>query len=248
MKFNVFDYLRRKTISFWLLLFLIYIPIGSGLLASLSILAYINWPFRDLQIELPNEITATKVIIIAHGVHDDTKSWVSELVELAKQKSDSEVIALDWSQYAKNPLTCSVNAKRIGTKVAESLANFKQIKSVVLVGHSCGAFVLNGFCESFKETSKSTDIHTVYLDPISIYGGLFKNYGKDNFGTCEDSGILYFDKDDNVIGSNEAYPHVNSEDVTQSKKDSDYSGSAHKWPIYYFMTYQWSNYLLAIEQ
>ena len=227
--------IRSKTWTFWLLLFLFYLPLGAAVVTSIAMLSYIHWPFRHFDIALPEQITASNLTIITHGVHDDTNGWVSEFAAQISATSDTDVIALDWSHYSRNPLTCSVNGERIGRLVANEFKDFKQIQNVTMVGHSCGAFVIYGFCDEFKALGKQTDIHTIYLDPISIYGGLQKNYGRDRFGTCETTSVQYYDTDDNVIGSNAPFPHVKSVDVTDFKAQYGYSGNAHKWPIYYLL-------------
>ncbi|MDO6426653.1 hypothetical protein Q4489_06485 [Thalassotalea sp. 1_MG-2023] len=167
---------------------------------------------------------------------DSNRGWAKQLESLLKQHDEHEfVINIDWEHYADNALTCSVNGRRIGTKIAEKLTQFDQLTSVKVIGHSCGGFINLGLCEGLKAANEHMKVKSVYLAPVSVYGGIFWNYGTQNFGRCADESVTYFDHEDKVPGSNKAPVYSEGVDITHLKESFDYHGSTHQWPIYYFL-------------
>ena len=77
-------------------------------------------------------------------------------------------------------------------------------------------------------------IQSTYLDPVSVYGGLFWNYGLTRFGACADFSDAYIDTEDGVPGSNQRLPSAHTFDVTQARKRTTFSGSPHVWPTAYY--------------
>ena len=67
--------------------------------------------------------------------------------------------------------------------MGQRLLKETKVKSIHVIGHSCGAFVALGLCEAVKEQSSDIKIQTTYLDPVSVYAGVWWNYGVDKFGT-----------------------------------------------------------------
>ncbi|WP_440876509.1 hypothetical protein [Thalassotalea sp. PLHSN55] len=223
-----------NAITFWLLFFALYFPIVSFLAVSLVLFLYIFWPFQSYSIEVP-KITSEQVIVISHGLKDSDQTWAQALkTSLETEHPNKQVITINWSNYADNAFTCAVNGRRIGNKLAKQMASHVTLKKITAIGHSCGAFVNYGVCETSKAYAPNVLVETIYLDPVSIYGGLFWNYGLNHFGGCADKSTTYYDTEDNVPGSGRAPVNSDGVDVTKFKKDYDYQGSAHHWPIYYY--------------
>ncbi|GHF97051.1 alpha/beta hydrolase [Thalassotalea marina] len=231
-------YQRHTPLVFWLLFFLIYFPVVSFVVVTLVLLGYIFWPFTPYQISVPQS-ESTHVIVVSHGLKDNADSWAIDLKEALKEKNpQAEVIALDWQRYADNAFTCSVNGRRIGEIVAKKLMANQHLKRVEVIGHSCGAFVNLGICEGLKSQTlegQSVIVNSVYLDPVSVYGGVFWHYGLNHFGQCADASNTYFDTDDNVPGSNQAPKHSQGVDITALKSEANFLGKPHTWPIYYYI-------------
>lgn len=222
-------------LSFWFLFFLIYFPIASFLFTSLALMLFIFWPFQHYQIDFP-DVSSESLVVISHGLKDSNRSWAQVLKQkIQAQGQGIDVIALDWSPYSDNAFTCAVNGRRIGNRLAELASRNAHLTEVRLVGHSCGAFINYGFCETLKSLKKEVIIATVYLDPVSVYGGIMWNYGINNFGKCADTSMTFFDTEDSVPGSNRAPVNSNGLDVTELKEKINYSGHPHQWPIYYYI-------------
>lgn len=202
----------------------------------MAILSYIFWPFKSLDITLPKLQQTKQIAVVSHGVNDNTNTWAKELsASIQSISPGSQVIPLDWHQHSQQVFTCAVNGKRIGHSLANTLAEIPELKDVTLIGHSCGAFVNLGICEQLKAVAPNIKVTTIYLDPVSVYGGIFWDYGLEAFGSCADVSYNYFDSDDGVPGSNEPLKYPQNFDVTKLKEQQGYSGTPHLWPVYYYL-------------
>ena len=85
-----------------------------------------------------------------------------------------------------------------------------------------------------KKLEKKVVVHTTFLDPVGIYGGVDWGYGTRNFGSCGDVSDAYIDHEDGVPGSNEPLVNPHTFDVTRLKKQAGFAGSPHIWPIEYY--------------
>ena len=78
-------------------------------------------------------------------------------------------------------------------------------------------------------------MQTTYLDPVSVYSGLFWDYGLNHFGRCANFSDPYIDTEDTVPGSNQNLPHGYTFDVTQMRKDNKVVYPPHKWPTIFYI-------------
>ncbi len=222
------------------LFFVLFIlPTLLFLLTNVVIFAYIYWPASYKDIELSPKIDTNHLTLISHGLKDKPGSWASSLKDLLNQprKNASNtynyIQAIDWQAHSANAFKCSVNGLRIGKQLAQQANDLKDLKSVHLIAHSCGSFINYGFCQEIKKLRPTTIVHTTYLDPASIYGGIFWQFGVNNFGSCADFSDHYFDSSDGVPGSNTALKNTYSVDVTKAKKP--YNIHPHLWPTIYYL-------------
>lgn len=235
--------LRQWIKKRWMrLLFVVFIglPVLSFLLASTMLLSYTYWPAKYSKITTPQiDPMAQHIFLIAHGLGDTTLSWTDPLkatldAQNASRSDSTQVIALDWSAYSNAPFRCSTNGRRIGHILGKTLAESATLESVHLIGHSCGAFVVLGLCESLKEIRHDIQVQSTYLDPVSIYGAVFWNYGINHFGGCADFSEVYIDTEDGVAGSNQLIPNTHTFDVTNARKGTGFSQQPHVWPTRYY--------------
>jgi hypothetical protein len=219
-------------IGIWLLIIL---PVGSFLIVSAFILAYMFWPRAFEQIDAPDfETSDSHVALLAHGLRDHPTAPMNSLRAAYEQAvPGSRAFNVDWSPYAQNSLTCATNGKRIGERIGRELATNPKIQSLHLVAHSCGAFVIYGACQAFKRVNKTATVQTTYLDPVSVYG-IWWNYGLHHFGECADYSEAYIDTGDGVPGSNELIPQTHTYDVTAARKHTGQQTQTHLWPIEYY--------------
>lgn len=228
------NYCRQhwKVIALWLLIIL---PLAPLVIGSVVILIYMFWPISYDQIPAQISVKPDQpVTILAHGLGASPAQWSDSLKQvIAQQHPQQQVISLDWSAYSTSSFRCSIDGKRIGNLIAQQLET-KNIPSIQLVGHSCGSFVILGICEGMRKGDRSIEINATYLDPVSIYGGLWWNYGVNHFGQCANFSDAYIDTRDNVPGSNQALAHAYTFDVTHLSDKAGYKGNPHQWPIHFY--------------
>lgn len=231
--------MSSKFLLRWVLILFLYLPVGLFVLGSIVFIVYMFWPVNLDDLESPDfsrTPKAKQVFILSHGLKDSSATWAEPLANTLKNRYPrSNVVTLEWDQYSTSPFTCSVIGKRIGEKLASQLVDNDELQTLHLIGHSCGAFVNYGMCTELKRLKKKIYIQTTYLDPVSVYGGVFWNYGVNNFGRCADYSDTFYDTEDNVPGSNNALEHSHSYNVTDFKTlEPTHNSSPHLWPTLFY--------------
>lgn len=227
-----------RTLKFWLWI-LILIPGIPFAVGSLFIVGYSNipWPIGDsVQVGTIRD-DIEELIVLAHGKGDTPSSWAEGFaheLERSVLNDGQQVVTVDWRDYSMDMFRCTLNGRRIGQEIGQKLIASKQLKRLHLIGHSAGAFVVYGICEAVKKKNGKIFVHTTYLDPVGIYGGIDWGYGVRNFGSCADISDAYIDHEDGVPGSDKPLKHPHTFDITALKKLERYNGSPHLWPIEYY--------------
>ncbi|WP_233267385.1 hypothetical protein [Paraglaciecola sp. L3A3] len=225
---------------FWGLVVLPGIPF---VVISLAISIYVYWP-RDFSsvTEFPLVKNVEYITLSAHGVNDTTASWSDELQQLMATSPYSQLAnvvqqnhSIDWQKFSSNVFMCSVAGKKIGIEMGKHLATMPSLKAIHAIGHSCGSFITLGICEGAKSVNPQLMVQTTYLDPVSVYSGVFWNYGIEHFGSCGDFSDNYIDTRDTVPGSNQALANSYTFDVTQQQTTKDADVPPHAWPTRYYL-------------
>lgn len=218
----------------------IALPTAGFVIGSAGVLVFTFWPTNYSKLQTPTIAPdAEHIVVIAHGLRDTTASWSDPLKyqlerSFQSQGTRGQAISIDWSPFSGAAFQCSVSGLRIGKKIGLQLASSAALRSVHMVGHSCGAFVVLGICRALRTARANIALHTTYLDPVSIYGGLVWNYGISRFGSCADFSEAYIDTADGVPGSNELLPNTHTFDVTPVREARGLSISPHMWPTQYY--------------
>ncbi|WP_299082041.1 hypothetical protein [uncultured Paraglaciecola sp.] len=221
----------------------IVIPSIPFILVSLGLLLLMHWPknYQDV-VNIDVNLDAEYLTFSAHGVKDSAASWSDELQLVYEQiqpltSSDihTQHISFGWQPYSDSVFNCSVDGKKIGYAVGEKVAQLPNLNAVHLVGHSCGSFVIYGMCTALKEIRPAMRVHTTYLDPVSVYSGVFWDYGIEYFGSCADFSDAYIDTQDTVPGSNQALHHGVTFDVTQTRISNHLDFAPHAWPTLFYV-------------
>ncbi len=233
---SIVSILKSRSVFFWLFILLVIIPVVPFLLVSLGMLIYIYWPMGLDDMEIPLiETGVDHVVLISHGLGDTSATWGDPLKETLDARDDgAQVISLDWNPYAQSTVRCSVDGKRLGEALGERFAKNHALRTVHLVAHSCGSFISLGVCQALRKLRSDVSIQSTYLDPVTVYGGLFWEYGLSRFGSCADFSDAYIDTGDRVPGSNQLLPATHTFDVTLARISAGYEGSPHVWPTLYY--------------
>jgi len=89
-----------KRLLLWLLVIIPGVPFVVGITGYLF---YVFWPqsYGHLEsLELREDVA--NLIVISHGLGDNSKSWGDELgLILESQRSDAQIISLDWNPWSK---------------------------------------------------------------------------------------------------------------------------------------------------
>jgi hypothetical protein len=233
----------KKTLFRWIIFIFIILPAIPFILSTLGLLAYSFWP-RDFSesTSFTIEEKTEYITLSAHGVKDSPASWSDQLMSVIYQspaeqikKLNSQTISIDWQKFSTNVFICSTAGKKIGYEIGTKIANQTKIKGVHVIGHSCGAFVVLGICEGIKSVNPNIIVQSTYLDPVSVYGGIFWNYGLDNFGRCANFSDSYIDTEDSIPGSNQALQYSVTFDVTNIRLNGGYKIPPHVWPTKYYL-------------
>lgn len=234
---------KKNRILRWLWWLAVIIPGVPFIFISIGLQIYMHWPrsYQDIEIKELNS-QSQYLTLSAHGVNDTAQSWGIPLKTLMEQQENSQLsvfiqqhIALDWQPYSNNALLCSVAGKSIGKKLAKQVSNLPHLKGIHLIGHSCGSFLIYGFCQQLKADNSAIKVQTTYLDPVSVYSGVFWQYGVENFGRCADFSDTYIDTEDTVPGSNQMLEHSITFDVTQLRKSNKLTYASHAWPTHFYL-------------
>ena len=211
--------------------------------STLGLLAYSFWPRDFSESTLFTIDKKTEYITLsAHGVKDSPASWSDQLMSLIREYPPKQMtnlhqqtISIDWQEFSNNVFICSTAGKQIGVEIGKRIAKQYTIKGVHVIGHSCGAFVALGICQGVKSINPNIVVQSTYLDPVSVYGGIFWDYGLDNFGRCANFSDSYIDTEDSIPGSNQALQHSVTFDITDIRRNGEYKVSPHVWPTKYYI-------------
>ncbi|WP_339724003.1 hypothetical protein [uncultured Paraglaciecola sp.] len=240
---RVRQFYQKYWIVPWLWWLGVILPGVFFILVSLGFLLTMHWP-KDYQnvVNLSLDPNVEYLTLSAHGVKDTPASWSDELQRTYSQIqhmpfSDlhKQHISFGWQPYSDNVLNCSVDGKKIGLFLGEQLSRLPKLKGVHLLGHSCGSFVILGICEAIKEQKASLSVQTTYLDPVSVYSGIFWDYGLEYFGSCGDFSDAYIDTQDTVPGSNQALKNAYTFDVTETRVKNNLDYAPHAWPPLFYI-------------
>jgi hypothetical protein len=243
LKFSKLNKANKKTIFRWFIILFVILPGIPFVLSTLGLLAYSFWPrdFTESTNFLINE-RAAYITLSAHGVKDTPASWSDQLMTLMLEYPSKQVtnlhqqtVSIDWQDFSKNVFICSTAGKQLGVEIGTRIAKQTNIKGVHVIGHSCGAFVALGICQGVKSVNTNIVVQSTYLDPVSVYGGIFWDYGLEHFGSCANFSDSYIDTEDSIPGSNQALQHSITFDVTSIRLNGGYNIPPHVWPTKYYI-------------
>jgi len=239
----IIAYYNKTKLLRWLWWLTVILPGIGFVLVTIGFLIYAHWPrdYTDISTININE-NSEYITLSAHGVKDDKTSWSDKLKSVMASTQLPQLsalkqqhISLNWQPHSNNVFTCSVAGKSLGEEIGNVLAAKANIKGIHLIGHSCGSFVILGICQQIKSSNKAIKVQTTYLDPVSVYSGLFWQYGIENFGTCADFSDTYIDTGDTVPGSNQLMPHSFTFDVTPLRVKDKIEIVPHAWPTHFYI-------------
>jgi pimeloyl-ACP methyl ester carboxylesterase len=132
----------------------------------------------------PQTEGARYLLLVVHGSGDTAADWPADVIQKVDatiaHREQWDLVAYDWSAYAGSKTSASKAGLEIGAYIGETLASADySYERIQLVGHSVGAFVVQGACEAYRKNgSKTARIHLTFLDPFTGNGFIDWTYGK----------------------------------------------------------------------
>jgi hypothetical protein len=136
----------------------------------------INQPFGFTKIIADSAQIDDVLIIAVHGFESQGYEWVSPLINLAKEYSNTYIYRYDWNIC---PDSLVVN---LANSIIALMQNESQFNKIVIFGHSYGGLVVT-YLASELETAIPIEIHTI-ASPLAGYPRIMDkcelNYNADN--------------------------------------------------------------------
>jgi hypothetical protein len=138
---------------------------------------------------------ASGLVLLTHGWNSNVGVWATSMgtsiqaSNVARHVSQSwDVVTMDWSYYAAtgiNPFTSPEAAAVNGNDIGESLANWMHEKgfnytTLDLIGHSAGAWLINGLNNGLINQGSNPIVQQTYLDAYNPGGLAFYGYAAGN--------------------------------------------------------------------
>ena len=233
----------KSPIYYWrkILLYIVVLPAVPFVIGACVLLVIANYPDDFSEFKLPTLASSTEhVIIFAHGKSATPDIWEHALdapLSTISTSGAAEIFIPNWNHWSNSFLKVSLNGYLLGKLFGQHLAkaNTGTLTGMHVAGHSAGAFFAYGVCEGAKEVDPGLKIQTTYIAPLSIYRGLFLNYGTNHFGDCADFSDTYIHGMDPTPGANLPVLHSHSFDLTKSTKYREHQNiTPHAFPLYYY--------------
>lgn len=179
------------------------------------------------------------LLLIVHGSGDTAGGWPAELNNAVSSALDEpgswDIVCYDWSRYADNKLAASRAGLAIGAAIGASLASDNYTyEAIQMVGHSAGAFVMQGACDAYRERGGAARVQLTFLDPFTGNGFIDWTYGRRRFGAGADFAEAYTNTDDPVPSTNGLLLQVHNFDVTALAPDTVTDSNGHWWPVTWY--------------
>jgi pimeloyl-ACP methyl ester carboxylesterase len=191
---------------------------------------------------LPPQTEGTRyLLLVVHGSGDTAADWPADLIAKAEETVANpeqwDLVAYDWSVYAEDRASASKTGLEIGNYIGATLASADyHYERIQLIGHSVGAFVVQGACDAYREgTTTTARVHLTFLDPFTGKGLIDWTYGKRRFGQGADFAEAYINTDDPVPSTNGNLRKAHNFDVTARAPASLSDRDRHWWPVSFYI-------------
>ena len=201
---------------------------------------------------------ARTLILLVHGSGSSPREWPADFLDSVEARLNqrdesqapprsrpaedvrsalhaSQIVALDWEETAAKRLTAPRRGYAIGEALGSRLAS-SSYEEVVVIAHSVGAHVAQGFLDAYGAGGGSGQLKVVFLDPFHPRGLLSWRWGVKRFGLGADRAVNYFVRGDGVPGTDAPLDHainINLTDQVPSRYWNQ-TGSAHYWVARHF--------------
>ncbi len=204
---------------------------------------YTRWPaeINAPVIDIPP--TAAEAVLLFHGSYGAMEPTLialeQQLRERVRSRPDISVQRYVWSPWSDTMYRAAARSAAVGVSLGASLASNAGLRSVHLIAHSAGAYLLDPLCEALR-AARTADlppltVRMTFLDPIGFRGVVDLGWGSRQFGRCADRAEAYINTDDSAPATNRELRHARTIDVTAAPQRAKYDGGGHRWPVQYYL-------------
>jgi len=202
--------------------------------------AYARFPSHDPVPLLLVPRDTEELVLVFHGTGGKDEPTLIALTErfreLGAERPKRAVARYLWSPLSDNIFRAASNGEHVGLELGRQLATLPKLRSLRLIAHSAGSYLLDPLCETYRRAAPHVaQIEMTFLDPIGTTGTWDYGYGYRNHGRCADFASAYINLDDPVPGTNAPLEHGYNIDVTRSASRLRFEGEGHVWPIQYYL-------------
>jgi hypothetical protein len=223
------------------------------LVAALLLLAlglfdiYARFPSRVPVTPLGLPLDTRELVLIFHGSGGQEEPALAALEqrfrELGEGRPGFQVVRYVWAPWSDNRYRSHPRGIRVGTELGAELGLLPGLKSLHLVAHSAGAYVLEPLCDSYREYAGARSprgqapatVAMTFLDPIGFAGVLDFHWGVRHLGACADYAEAFINTDDPAPATNAFLEQAWNVDVTATGRQSGFTGGGHRWPVQYYL-------------
>jgi hypothetical protein len=208
---------------------------------------YARFPSRVEVTSLGLPLDTRELVLILHGSGGQAEPALVALEqrfhELAAGRPGFQVVRYVWAPWSDNRFRSHPNGIRVGTELGAELGLLPGLKSLHLVAHSAGAYVLEPLCDAYREYAGARSprgqapatVAMTFLDPIGFAGALDLNWGVRNLGACADYAEAFINTDDPAPATNGFLEQAWNVDVTAAGRQSAFAGGGHRWPVQFYL-------------
>jgi hypothetical protein len=223
----------------------------AGLSARLSIISRIAVPVSLLllatgcatiqsPLELPDpEPGVSALFLISHGYGNNPSHWPARLIGRIRDAGAADgwqLYAHDWSANSLRALSASRVGYRIGRHFGREIAQQDQYATIHLLGHSLGAFVMQGLVDAYRDAGGGASIQMTFLDPFLLRGWFGVGWGVRSFGRGADFAESYVVIGDRVRATNRYLRRAHNFDITGIVPEAMWEDrwGAHWWGVEFY--------------
>jgi len=208
---------------------------------------YARFPARDPVPVLIVPRDTEELVLVFHGTGGKDEPTLIALTkrfrELSPVRPKRVVTRYVWAPMSDNIFRAASNGQHVGVELGRQLASLPSLRSLRLIAHSAGSYLLDPLCETYRRMARQgARVEMTFLDPIGTMGTWDYGYGYRNHGRCADFASAYINLDDPVPGTNAPLEHGFNIDVTRAASRRAFRGEGHVWPIQYYLDH------LTVEQ
>ena len=210
------------------------------LLALLLFELYARFPSTARLRPLVLPADTEELVLIFHGTGGLDEPTLIALTQrfdsLGRERSHRRVQRYLWSPFSDNIFRAAAHGTHLGHALGRELSGLHRLRSLRLIAHSAGSYILDPLCESYRSlTLQPAHIEMTFLDPIGTTGTWDYGYGYRNHGRCADFASATINTDDPVPGTNAPAEQAANLDVTQAPERAAFRGEGHVWPVQYYL-------------